>query len=313
MRTQCDAPRGGGRDYEMPAVAALSRETERLDVVSDGVRLAVYVSGPRDAPPMILVHGYPDSARVWEGMRRELETRYRVIAYDVRGAGASAAPRARADYKLAQLARDLIAVADATCGTQPFHLVAHDWGSIQCWEAVADAANAARIASYTSISGPCLDHVFRARLSVAQSLRSWYIAFFHLPLVPQLIWRLGGAALWPWWLHRTEGVRAQRDPAQLRNCINGLQLYRANFIACARAPRERRTQVPVQLIVPRFDRYVTPALAECATQWLGRHRREIIDAPHWTVVRDAPLIAARVQRFIAWTKREEARAVPLDL
>ncbi|WP_322094419.1 alpha/beta fold hydrolase [Paraburkholderia bannensis] len=310
MRTLRDAPGGGGREPEAPVRDA--HVIERLDVDSDGVRLAVYISGPRDAPPMILVHGYPDSARVWDGMRRELETRYRVIAYDVRGSGASAAPRARADYKLAQLASDLFAVADATCGAQPFHLVAHDWGSIQCWEAVTDPANAARIASYTSISGPCLDHVFRVRMSVAQSLRSWYIAFFHLPLVPQLVWRLGGAALWPWWLRRTEGVRAQRDPSQLRNCINGLQLYRANFIARARAPRERRTTVPVQIIVPRFDRYVTPALTADVAQWLGRHRREIIDAPHWTVVRDAPLIAARVQRFIAWTKREEAPSAPLE-
>ncbi|MBB3261479.1 pimeloyl-ACP methyl ester carboxylesterase [Paraburkholderia bannensis] len=313
MRTLRDAPRGGGREYEASAVAAVPGAIERLDVNSDGVRLAVYVSGPRDAPPMILVHGYPDSARVWEGMRRELETRFRVIAYDVRGAGASAAPSSRADYTLAQLARDLIAVADATCGARPFHLVAHDWGSIQCWEAVTDPANAVRIASYTSISGPCLDHVFRVRMSLAQSLRSWYIALFHLPLVPQLVWRLGGAALWPWWLHRTEGVRARRDPDQLRNCINGLQLYRANFIARARKPRERRTEVPVQVIVPRFDRYVTPALTANVAQWLGRHRREIIDAPHWTVVRDAPLIAARVQRFIAWAKREEAHSACLDL
>lgn len=275
----------------------------RLEVNSDGLRLAVYVSGSPDAPPLILVHGYPDSARVWEALRRELDTRFRVIAYDVRGMGASAAPQRRADYRLAQLSRDLSAVADATCGARPFHLVAHDWGSIQCWEAVTDPANAARIASYTSISGPCLDHVFRARISLAQSLKSWYIAFFHLPLVPQLVWRLGGAALWPWWLSKTEGVHAKRDPDQLRNGINGLQLYRANFVARAWRPRERRTEVPVQFIVPRFDRYVTPALSEGVAQWLGRYRREVIDASHWTVLRDAPLIAARIEQFIAWTKR----------
>ena len=290
-----EAPRGGPREHDAPSAP------ERLDVISDGVRLAVYASGPPDAPPLILVHGYPDSARVWEALRRELDERFRVIAYDVRGMGASAAPRRRADYRLAQLARDLCAVADATCGARPFHLVAHDWGSIQCWEAVTDPANAARIATYTSISGPCLDHVFRARISLAQSLKSWYIAFFHLPLVPQLVWRLGGAALWPWWLRKTEGVRAKRDPDQLRNAINGLQLYRANFIARAWRPRERRTQVPVQFIVPRFDRYVTPALSEGVAQWLGRYRREVIDAPHWTVLCDAPLIAARIERFIALT------------
>lgn len=280
---------------------------ETLTVQSDDARLAVYASGPAGAPPVILVHGYPDSAAVWAPLRRELETRYRVIAYDVRGAGASDAPRPRAAYRLAQLARDLLAVADATCGARPFHLVGHDWGSIQCWEAVTDPANAARLASFTSISGPCLDHVFRARLDLRQTLKSWYIAFFHLPFVPELVWRAGGARLWPWWLWKTERVRAARDPRQLRNSLNGLKLYRANFVAHAIKPRERSTRTPVQLLVPRFDRYVTPVLSvlsEGLDRWLGRYRRELIASTHWTIVRDAPLIAARIDGFAAWVASE---------
>jgi pimeloyl-ACP methyl ester carboxylesterase len=309
----------------------MSHELQTVD--ADGVQLAVCVSGPRDAPALILVHGYPDSSLVWEPLRALLDSRYRVIAYDVRGAGASDAPRSRRAYRLERLAADLAAVADATCGARPFHLIGHDWGSIQGWEAVSDTRFAGRVASYTSISGPCLDHAStalrggksatvsatvgknsapRERRGMPQFLKSWYIVFFHLPLVPQLVWRLGGAALWPWWLRKTEGVRAERDPQQLRNCLNGLQLYRANFIACARRPRERRTQVPVQFIVPRFDRYVTPAMSEHVAQWLGRYRREIIDAPHWTVVRDAPLIAARVHRFIAWARNEASPPVQTE-
>ena len=56
---------------------------------------------------------------------------------------------------------------------------------------MTDPAFRGRIASYTSISA-CLDHVFRAKMRLKQSLKSWYIAFFHLPLVPSLVWRLGG-------------------------------------------------------------------------------------------------------------------------
>ncbi|WP_042338046.1 alpha/beta fold hydrolase [Paraburkholderia ferrariae] len=286
------------------AEAAREAARETFTVQSGDARLAVYASGPIDAPPVILVHGYPDSAAVWELLRRELNARYRVIAYDVRGAGASQAPRGRAAYRLAQLARDLMAVADATCGAQPFHLVGHDWGSIQSWEAVTEPAYATRIASYTSISGPCLDHVFRAPLDLRQTLKSWYIAFFHLPLVPEFVWRAGGARLWPWWLWKTERVRAPRDPHQLRNSLNGLKLYRANFLARARKPRERSTRIPVQFLVPRFDRYVTPALSEGLDRWLGRYRREVIGSTHWTVVRDAPLIAARIDSFAAWVARE---------
>ncbi|GAA5237497.1 hypothetical protein BMMON2_03190 [Burkholderia mallei] len=136
---------------------------DTLTVRSGDVRLAVYLSGPRNAPPVILVHGYPDSARVWERVREHLDKRFRVIAYDVRGAGASDAPKRRADYKLSVLAQDLLAVADVTCGDRPFHLVGHDWGSIQCWEAATDPAVKGRLASYTSISGRASTMCFARR------------------------------------------------------------------------------------------------------------------------------------------------------
>ncbi|KWE54052.1 alpha/beta hydrolase [Burkholderia ubonensis] len=287
----------------------MARASEMLTVQSGDVKLAVYASGSRRAPPVILVHGYPDSARVWEPVRARLAKRYRVIAYDVRGAGASDAPRRRADYTLARLADDLKAVADATCGGRPFHLVGHDWGSIQCWEAVTDPALRGRIASYTSISGPCLDHVFRARMRLRQSLKSWYIAFFHLPLVPSLVWRLGGAALWPRWLQLTERVRPERDPAQLKNALNGMQMYRANFIARARRPRERHAQAPVQILVPVRDRYVTPEMSAGLDRWLGEHVREEIDGAHWIVLRDPGLIAARIDRFAAAHETKTAAPV----
>ncbi len=67
----------------------MARAHEMLTVQSGDVKLAVYVSGSRRAPPLILVHGYPDSAAVWAPIRARLAKRYRVIAYDVRGAGAS--------------------------------------------------------------------------------------------------------------------------------------------------------------------------------------------------------------------------------
>ncbi len=307
---------------------------DALAVESGGVRLAVYVSGPRDAPPLILVHGYPDSAAVWEPVRAALDGRYRVISYDVRGAGASDAPRTRAGYRLAELAADLAAVADATCGARPFHLAAHDWGSIQSWEAVTDPAFAGRIASFTSISGPCLDHAAAAlrgargqnaarsaarraarstaprsarsvRDGMRQFLKSWYIVFFHLPLVPELVWRLGGARAWPLWLRLTERVQPARDPAQLRNAVNGLNLYRANFIARLRRPRARSAHAPVQFIVPLRDRYVGAPLSLGLERWLGAYTRETIDAGHWVVLRDPAGIAARIDAF---ARAQSARA-----
>jgi pimeloyl-ACP methyl ester carboxylesterase len=303
---------------------------DTLSVEAGDVRLAVYVSGPRDAPPIVLVHGYPDSAAVWEPVRAQLDARYRVISYDVRGAGASDAPESRAAYRLERLAADLAAVADATCGARPFHLVGHDWGSIQSWEAVTDAAFKGRIASYTSISGPCLDHAsFGLRggagagadraeqpkplqaatrpfgSGLRQTLKSWYIFFFHLPLLPELVWRAGGTRMWPLWLRLTERVRPERDPAQTRNAINGLNLYRANFIDRLLHPRVRHAHAPVQFIVPLRDRYVGPQLSIGLEGWLGAYSRTEIDAGHWVVLREPERVAAGIERFV-----EQHRARP---
>jgi len=288
-----------------------SSVTETLRVQSGDVSLAVYASGPPAAPLIVLVHGYPDSARVWDGVRARLDTRFRVIAYDVRGAGASSAPASVAGYRLERLADDLAAVADATFGNRPFHLVGHDWGSVQSWEAVTSPAFKGRIASFTSISGPSLDYAAaqlregsrwksaRALLqSVRQMFQSSYIYFFLLPRLPEFAWRRLWAPSWTLWLRATERIETTPDPALLRNAIHGLGLYRANFVERLRRPNARAAHAPVQFIVPLRDRYVGPALSTGLDRWLGPHRRVELDATHWVLLSRADAVAQTVIGFV---------------
>lgn len=287
-----------------------SSVTETITVRSGDVSLAVYASGPPAAPPIVLVHGYPDSARVWDAVRARLDSRFRVIAYDVRGAGASSAPTSVAGYRLEHLAQDLAAVADATCGTRLFHLVGHDWGSVQSWEAVTSAAFEGRIASFTSISGPSLDYAalqlregnrWKSARALAQSVRqmvqSSYIYFFLLPRLPEFAWRRLWAPTWTLWLRATEGIKTTADPALLRNAIHGLGLYRANFVERLRRPNARAAHAPVQFIVPMRDRYVGPSLSTGLDRWLGPHRRIEIDATHWVLLSRPDAVAQAVRAF----------------
>ena len=172
-------------------------------VQSADVTLAVYTWGKasKNKPTVVLVHGYPDAANVWQASAELLAKRYFVVAYDVRGAGLSTRPTKKSAYDLKYLVDDLAAVVDAVCPKKAVHLVAHDWGSIQSWEAVTTPTLQGRIASYTTISGPSLDHAghwIRQRLSsgspkqlaqlARQAAHSWYIAMFHLPLLAPTIW-----------------------------------------------------------------------------------------------------------------------------
>ena len=120
--------------------------------------LAVQQWGSPGRSTIVFIHGYPDHSGIWARIAPLLADQWQVVAYDVRGAGASFVPARTADYQLPRLVADLRAVIDALSPDRPVHLVAHDWGSIQGWEAVTDPTLRGRIASYTSCSGPCLDH-----------------------------------------------------------------------------------------------------------------------------------------------------------
>ena len=281
-----------------------------------GVPLAVYAAGDPDAPTVLLVHGYPDTHAVWDDVAEVLAADHHVVRYDVRGAGESGRPGRREDYRLEHLADDLFAVADAVSPGRPVHVVAHDWGSVQSWEAVTRPGAADRLASFTTLSGPCLDHVGhwnRRRMThptprhlvqlVNQLTHSWYIAAFHVPLLAPAVWRHGLARRWGRLLERIEGVRPRPghpQPTLAEDAVRGILLYRANMLPSLRGPRQRTARVPVQLVVLTRDNYVRPALNGDLERWAPVLRRRTLDAGHWAalLVR-GPEVAELVRAFVA--------------
>lgn len=287
-------------------------------VNSDGVELAVYRWGKPGGIPLLLVHGYPDSHHTWLPLIEQLQDEFQLFAYDVRGFGASDKPAGNAAYRLPQLGRDLRAVVRAVSPDRPVHLIAHDWGSIQSWEAVCEPDSTDFLASYTSISGPCLDHVghwLRQRLGRAsvrawgeaggQLLHSWYVLLFHLPWLPELTWRLGLARVWHRLIGRLEGVQPAANPSQLSDAIHGIRLYRANFIRSLFRPRQRHTQVPVQLIIPNRDLFVRPQLFDGLQHWTGPLRVREARAGHWQLLSQPQRLAGWVAEF---ARQQESHA-----
>ncbi len=94
-------------------------------VDAGGLRTHVAVGGAADAPPILLVHGWPQNWWVWRAIIPALAERFRVIAPDLRGHGWTEAPSA--GYDKEQLASDLLALLDAL-GLTRVSWVGHDWG-----------------------------------------------------------------------------------------------------------------------------------------------------------------------------------------
>lgn len=99
-----------------------------------GVTLNVALAGPEDAPPVILLHGFPESHRTWRGLVPLLQDRFRLVMPDQRGFAASDQPQDTSDYTTDKVLADLLALADAL-GIEGFSLVGHDWGGAVAWAA----------------------------------------------------------------------------------------------------------------------------------------------------------------------------------
>ena len=285
-----------------------------LRVRSGEVGLAVREHSPAGPgrPTVVLVHGYPDQQGTWDAVVARLPLdAWHVVTYDVRGAGGSDVPARRADYRSERLVDDLVAVLDAVLpdGTGA-HLVGHDWGSVQLWDAVAAEATdprlRGRIASFTSVSGPSLDHAAqvvrrprgRRRAVLRQQLHSAYIALFCLPLVPELMWRLAHGPLGAL-LTRREGLPPDHfGPGLARNAVHGLALYRANVLQRLRRPGTLRTDVPVLVVHPTRDPFLTAVLTEDLHGPCSDVRVVHVDGSHWVIVTRPDEVATLVREHV---------------
>jgi short-subunit dehydrogenase/pimeloyl-ACP methyl ester carboxylesterase len=289
--------------------------TRTAVAASDGVTLCVHAYTELDPqrPTILAVHGYPDNHHLWDGVAECLVGRYNFVAYDVRGAGESERPSGRSGYHFPQLISDVGAVIDSL-GVGQVHLLAHDWGSIQGWAAVTDEDVVSKIASFTSISGPHLNYAGKFLRSartprglfdvVRQFMASGYIWFFLCPGMPELMIRLGlGVKIIEAFGRIGNSSIKTQTATPIRSTgdyINGLNLYRANMPAPFLAPGAQlpQTNVPVQVLVPRMDLFVTPALQRFTGSIPPRSRVVPIEGGHWVVTSRPDVIARLTSEWI---------------
>lgn len=288
--------------------AAVRRST----VSRDGFDLAVFEQGNPDGEVIVLVHGWPDTHHLWDAVVPHLTGDYRVVTYDTRGHGESTAPSNIAGFRLAELAKDLFAVLDAVSPDAPAHVLAHDWGSVQVWEAVCEPGAEHHVASFTSISGPNLDHLgkwVRARFAqrqfrqpLSQLASSAYTGFFMTPVLPRLFFGVAGRpGVWRRFLRVLEGTEAAQihlGPTFQQDSISGLRIYSANILRHLLRPRDRHTEVPVQLLVNRRDVAVRPAIFDDADHWCSQVTRVDLATGHWLPFSEPLLIAEATAAFI---------------
>jgi pimeloyl-ACP methyl ester carboxylesterase len=190
-------------------------------VDADGVGIEYQVTGA--GRPVVLLHGFPDSGRLWRHQVPALaDAGFQVIVPDLRGFGKSDKPEAVEAYSLPFLAGDVLAIL-GSLGIERAHVVGHDWGAALAW-------------GIASLAPDRVDHL--AVLSVGhpstflrtdeQHQKSWYMLLFQFQGVAER-WLSGDnwAGLRSWSRH-PDIDQVIADLAADGSLTPGLNWYRAN-------------------------------------------------------------------------------------
>jgi pimeloyl-ACP methyl ester carboxylesterase len=259
-------------------------------------------SGPADGDPVVLLHGFPQNSSSFDRMSPALHSAgLRTLAPDQRGYSPRARPEGRSAYRMREVVDDVLALLDAA-GLSSAHVVGHDWGGIAAWALAA--WHPWRVRTLTALSVPHPAAMAQAMAHSDQALRSSYIGFFQLPVVPEGVLLAGGGTVLRRGLLRgglpedlvETYVSRMREPGALTAALNW---YRA-------LPLSLRTpagvvRVPTLHVWGAGDAFLSRAAVEASREFVAApYALEVLeDGNHWVpelaADRTAELVTAHVR------------------
>ena len=255
-------------------------------IEANGLSFAVDIRGDKTGTPVILLHGFPESAVMWDKFMDELTAQgYYAIAPNQRGYSAGARPDDVEQYQLKYLTSDVIAIAEQL-ELKQFHLIGHDWGAAVGWQVAAE--NPDRVISYAAISVPHIDAFGKAyREDTAQYESSAYIRFFQKPILPEFMMAKND-------YERLRSIWSQHDAAEIEHYVgilgqekaltSAINWYRANFAVFTNGLDVGKVNVPVTFIWGNQDHALKRSGVDDTKNYVEADYKFIeMDAGHWII------------------------------
>ena len=237
-----------------------------------------------DGAPVILLHGFPETSRMWKNLIQLLDSsNFKIVAPDQRGYSPGARPEGIDSYKIEFLANDIIDIADAF-GFDRFHLVGHDWGSAVGWYMASK--HSGRILSWSALSVPHMDAFVDAiEEDEIQKKKSRYISFFKMSLLPELYFKIFKYRnLKSIWTDSSEDEISDYIDvfSQKKALKTSLHWYRANL--AKRGDSIGNINVPTLMISGINDMAVGEAAVNNTKTYINApYKLEKINAGHWLI------------------------------
>ncbi|XP_078484186.1 epoxide hydrolase 4-like [Ciona intestinalis] len=299
---------------------------DHLNFEADGQTKLKSRANGRGPKLVLCLHGFPECWFSWRHLLREFdsedETSYFVVAVDTRGYGGSDVISGISSYHLSHLSSDVKNIV-TSLGYDVCTLVSHDWGGVVAWEVVERYPEVLDGLFVINCPHPNAGTDI-GKSSLKQTLiRSWYMFFFSLPVLPEIyishndFWfleenlNMGGE-----WKKNfvdqdeMDVYKYSLDGASINASIN---YYRALVLPIYQhglAPKTTRSltvKFPIRLVWGTEDPYMDVAMAERTKVYLpgtesSNPRSEVLlvpDAGHFLQQDEPELITKMVKQFLA--------------
>ena len=282
--------------------------------LSHGITLSCREAGPEGAPLVVLLHGFPEGAFVWDDVMLRLAPRLRCVAPNLRGYERSSAPAEVGAYRAKHLVTDIAALIQAA-GAPAALLVAHDWGGAVAWNLAAQQP--ALLHRLLILNSPHPATFLRElRDNPAQQAASAYMNFMCRPDAAALLAQNDYARLWGLftgmggqaWLD--EATR-ERYRAVWRHGLDGaLNYYRASPLRPPLGPQDAlhgiefpdeavTVRVPTTVLWGEADTALPPSLLDGLERWVpDLDLRRLPGATHWLLHEDPARVAATIDGLV---------------
>ncbi|HUG14525.1 MAG TPA: alpha/beta hydrolase [Thermomicrobiales bacterium] len=268
------------------------------DIMANGLRFHVTDRG--NGTPGMLLHGFPDTANLWESQIEALVAAgYRAIAPDMRGRGRSERPPEVSDFALPHCVADVAGIMDAL-DIERAHVIGHDWGAAVAW--LFAMLRPERVERLIAVSVGCPGAVTKPTLEGLQ--KGWYRLLIQFEDTAEELFQRDDwcllRELLQWSPRADEYIATLSEPGALTAAFNW---YRANL------PPERllgpgrplpAVTAPTMGVFGAHDAYLTEQAMRMSERKVeGEWRYEHFnDAGHWLTLEEPERFNALMLDFL---------------
>lgn len=252
---------------------------------------------------MLFLHGFPEFWYSWRHQIPEFAKDYKVVAVDLRGYNDSDKPQAQSAYVMSEFVEDIRGVISGL-GYESCILVGHDWGGAIAWSFAYAYPELVSRLIVMNLPHPAK---FAAGLKTSQQmLKSWYIAFFQVPFLPEFLiqlndYRLIEEAFRGMAIDRSaftdEDIEQYKNAFAKRGALTGTINYYRNLPTYLSQKKVWGIlKIPTLMIWGEEDRYLGKELTYGTEEYVQDLRiRYIPNCSHW-VQQEQPMLVNQMMR-----------------